>query len=1159
MEHDPPAHLHQVTGRSREDCARALEMCDEDMNAASMLLFSDAFAPPAQSEAPPPARVEAQPAPTPAPAPPPPSAAGAASPPDRPVFRFGGGSPTAAPAAAPAPTAADQVSPRPVFKFGGAPAPAPAPAPPAPLPAESASPPAPVFSFGGAGAAESPPATAEASPLAAESPQPRPVFKFGGGTPAGEASAAATPATPAPAPTSPAPAPPPGLFDVGSGSPPVAPAPAPVAAPATPSMPTLRRKLEEKQATKQMLESMGERTSELDFEIAQLMSMIPRDKAAGSAAASPAEPAAAVGAADPVGGDDSQPTLAAAVVRKPPRKAPGVLGRNRDDGGSAGRPSLTPRHAVEEDDPERLFAEIGSLLAGGRDSAPHIGAVPRRTGARERAREPNGLGAALERLMGMGFVESEARAALLATRRRSIGAREIEQATQMLLSGEVPDPGSDSPQDSPSYDASPFGGRHGGRDPERWLEPSSSAEDTFDPSDPVATTERIEMLMALVAASAEYRTEEYLTCYRILMEKESVQWRVPQAADWLFSRAGGEGSPIVPVLDTLPVLFGVRRPDPLEVAAAQDLARAGSGSGRDDIVWEWEKGSTSTLGMRRHMMAGPMGGAAPGIYDENGRPDPDRWGEYPVEAMTLLDLEWEKGEGARGAVLVRSGGSEFLVDLGQMTQSDVEEDRMVAPMGSPPAIRRVRRRRAQAAIGPLGPGETLSVQEDPTLAGDTIIAPQSYIERLDMFKIGRRNRASVFRLSVQGSDDAEGAPPRFLYCRAAEFSGMEGTCAVPTWMARYLQLPEESGLSAEAVYESQLRARYGGGGHGRGGGIAARSGPRVRVEPWLLPTCGGVKLKCITAGFEELVRTGAAEAADGSFDVTSVLSGPLSDDFCTLTAGSIVPIRCGVGRDVFEFIVMQTRRLRHGEEEQQQEQEEAGGGGDGSSSSSDVDVNVEGVDLKSTFNAELALDMSYLTDDVAAICKAVPSLDDGAAREILKDAGYDLRLGLEAAVVAGSVKEVSDRKQQAREVKRLEQLAGVSRGEAERALSENGWSLAAAQAALADGAAGDDEDGDDGATLARGPSTNTLRNRRLERLSGGGAAQLAARQGAHAHPAVSPFVPPARDGQPIVNSAREGPRAGGLAGAENIPLPRVSSLHARRERRLAALHARGAA
>jgi hypothetical protein len=527
--------------------------------------------------------------------------------------------------------------------------------------------------------------------------------------------------------------------------------------------------------------------------------------------------------------------------------------------------------------------------------------------------------------------------------------------------------------------------------------------------------------------------------------------------------------------------------------------------------------------------------------------------------MTLLDLEWEKGEGARGAVLVRSGGSEFLVDLGQMTQSDVEEDRMVAPMGSPPAIRRVRRRRAQAAIGPLGPGETLSVQEDPTLAGDTIIAPQSYIERLDMFKIGRRNRASVFRLSVQGSDDAEGAPPRFLYCRAAEFSGMEGTCAVPTWMARYLQLPEESGLSAEAVYESQLRARYGGGGHGRGGGIAARSGPRVRVEPWLLPTCGGVKLKCITAGFEELVRTGAAEAADGSFDVTSVLSGPLSDDFCTLTAGSIVPIRCGVGRDVFEFIVMQTRRLRHGEEEQQQEQEEAGGGGDGSSSSSDVDVNVEGVDLKSTFNAELALDMSYLTDDVAAICKAVPSLDDGAAREILKDAGYDLRLGLEAAVVAGSVKEVSDRKQQAREVKRLEQLAGVSRGEAERALSENGWSLAAAQAALADGAAGDDEDGDDGATLARGPSTNTLRNRRLERLSGGGAAQLAARQGAHAHPAVSPFVPPARDGQPIVNSAREGPRAGGLAGAENIPLPRVSSLHARRERRLAALHARGAA
>ena len=55
----------------------------------------------------------------------------------------------------------------------------------------------------------------------------------------------------------------------------------------------------------------------------------------------------------------------------------------------------------------------------------------------------------------MGFVESEARHALLATRRRSIGQREIEQAMQMLLSGEVL---TDAPQPHPAYDQSPFGG-----------------------------------------------------------------------------------------------------------------------------------------------------------------------------------------------------------------------------------------------------------------------------------------------------------------------------------------------------------------------------------------------------------------------------------------------------------------------------------------------------------------------------------------------------------------------------------------------------------------------------------------------------------------------------------------------------------------------------
>ena len=126
------------------------------------------------------------------------------------------------------------------------------------------------------------------------------------------------------------------------------------------------------------------------------------------------------------------------------------------------------------------------------------------------------------------------------------------------------------------------------------------------------------------------------------MEKESVQWRVQQAAEWLFSRAGGDDSPtgLAALLDTLPVLFRVRAQDPVDIAAAQDLARTGSGSGRNDIVWEWEKGGGGFFGAHHHMM-----GARVDIYDETGRADPDRWGEYPVEAMAMLDVEWAKGEG----------------------------------------------------------------------------------------------------------------------------------------------------------------------------------------------------------------------------------------------------------------------------------------------------------------------------------------------------------------------------------------------------------------------------------------------------------------------------------------------------------------------------------
>ena len=849
------------------------------------------------------------------------------------------------------------------------------------------------------------------------------------------------------------------------------------ATPATPSMPTLRRKVEEKRATKAMLQQMGERTDTIDAEIAKLLSIISREERA--------TPTVADGAAD---------------------------------GSQGGEPADPPSAAAGTPPPRPVFR-----FGAGTTPAPAPVLVPARAPpspfSRARVREPSGLSTALGHLTRMGFVESEARAALLATNSRAIGQREIEQATHMLLSGAVPD--ADVPQAPPvydhspfrGYDRSPFGGSYRSRDEDQWMDPG--AEDGFDPSDAAATTERIEQLMNLVAPNDRYRTDEYQTCYRILMEKESVQWSVPRAADWLFSRAGGEDSPIGPVLDTLPVMFRVRLPDPLDIAAGQELVRAGSGSGRNDIVWEWERRGGATFGQMR---------ANPDIYDENGRPDPDRWGEYPVEAMAMLDVEWAKGEGARGAVLVRSGGSEYLVDLNQMTQTDVDPAGTGIGMGLSPARRRIRRRRARAAIGPLGIGETLSVMEDPSLSGDTIIAPQSYIERLDTFKIGRRNRAAVFRLSLlktggaDGMGDADTEAPRFIYCRALEFSGMEGTCAVPTWMARALQIPAfGSGASA-----------------------------RVLVQPWLLPTCGGVKLKCITPGFEELVRAGAAEAADGSFDVTSVLSGPLSRDFCTLTSGSIVPMRCGEGGDVFEFIVTRLRRLQHPEAE---EQEVATGVAE--------DLDVDGVDLKSTFNAELALDMTYLTDDVQEIRKVAPNLDDAAAREILQKAGFDLLAALKAAEAAGAAKALSDRKHQAREVKRLEQLAGVSRDEAERALAANGWSLAAAQAALAagGGAAGDDDD--DGAELTRGPSNNTLRNRRLERLSGGaptGAEYVFARSEL-SRPEVPLVERPGGQGE----TTRNGDDCGVALAADDSSLSRMPSANTTRQRRLAALAARGVA
>ena len=613
--------LHEVSGKGVAECAQALALCDGHLESAMLLLFEDgafASAPPAPSEGP--AKAQNDPSPGASPS----AAPADASP--RPAFRFGG-------SPAPAPAEPD-ASPRPVFKFGGSPA-------PAAVAAVSEASARPTFRFGSTGSVNS-----EAESQAAGTPSPRPVFRFGGApAPAPAVSelldrpafrfgpmSSESESPPAAATLSP-------VFRFGAKATP-APAPAPAAAPAapaTPSMPTLRRKVEEKQATKAMLEQMGERTDTIDFEIAKLLSIISRE-------------------------EQATPTVT----------------NGADDGSQGGETAESPLAGAGTPSPRPVFR----FGAGGTPApapVPVAAPAPRHPFASARLREPNGLSTALGHLVGMGFVESEARAALLATHSQSIGQREIEQATHMLLSGAVPDADDHSPFGG--YDRTPFGGSYCSRDEDQWVEPG--AEDGFDASDAAATMERIEQLMNLVAPNDRYRTDEYQTCYRILMEKESVQWSVPQAADWLFSRAGGEDSPIGPVLDTLPVMFRVRAPDPLDIAAGQELVRAGSGSGRNDIVWEWERRGGATFGRM---------GVHPDMYDENGRPDPDRWGEYSVEAMAMLDVEWAKGEGARGATLVRSGGSEYLVDLNQMTQTDVDQDHTGMEMGLRPARRRIRRR-----------------------------------------------------------------------------------------------------------------------------------------------------------------------------------------------------------------------------------------------------------------------------------------------------------------------------------------------------------------------------------------------------------------------------------------------------------------------------------
>jgi hypothetical protein len=335
--------------------------------------------------------------------------------------------------------------------------------------------------------------------------------------------------------------------------------------------------------------------------------------------------------------------------------------------------------------------------------------------------------------------------------------------------------------------------------------------------------------------------------------------------------------------------------------------------------------------------------------------------------MGRLDAEWARGEGVRGAVVVRSGGNEYLIDTSQSPMTQVAIQDYGDFGGGAPQPRRVRRRQIEAFVGPLaGRGEVCMARVDAGLSGrgDTVIVPQSYVEHAStMFKVGRRNRAAVYRISLDSpgarrgggaragrgghsgaaaaaagaGEEAEPPPP--LWCGGVEFVGQERCIALPPWMAQALGLDDNG------------------------------ERPRLRVEPWLLPTVKGVTLKSLSPGFAEAVREMASEAAGADFDVTTVLSLPMSQHYTTLTQGSMVPIVCGDGGRAFDFLVVAL--------------------------SDSAGEAVAAVDIKSVFHAEIELDMEYLDDDIQRMVDTL-GISPDRARQSLTANGFDLLVALKA-------------------------------------------------------------------------------------------------------------------------------------------------------------------
>jgi len=331
---------------------------------------------------------------------------------------------------------------------------------------------------------------------------------------------------------------------------------------------------------------------------------------------------------------------------------------------------------------------------------------------------PVGLDGGVDQLSKMGFPSEEARQALLMLRRAQIGPREITQAAAHLCGAQ--------PYDENAYVEGDY-------------DDGVRADDEpppVDPTDEAAVSAAIAQLIAIIAPSEEHQTDEYRLCYRQILEKDTIEWSVGRAAEYLFSRAGDR--PMDSLLALLPgVLLGVRH----EAQILEDIAVD------PDIVWEWENDE-------HRYRFGVLRGD--GHEDEN-----TGWSPYDTTAMRVLDAEYAKDPHERGQVIVRSGGAEYLVEVGAEPMYQVAVHDFDSSRDGPLRQRQVRRRTVIPVCGPLaGRGELLQAYTDNELCGrgDTAIVPQAYCEHLSLFRVGRRNRAAVYRVSRQ-TDPTEDSVP----------------------------------------------------------------------------------------------------------------------------------------------------------------------------------------------------------------------------------------------------------------------------------------------------------------------------------------------------------------------------------------------------------------